>query len=398
MDWAYVPGTGLPINFTAPDIREIDGWLYTGGSSREVESIYRTKDPLSGEWELVSRPFEFWDPNFFQDDDGRVYFYWGCSNEDPIWGVEMDKETMQPIGERKVLIEGRPDIHGWERLGTDNDNNQGFTFPEEKEALPLTDVRPWTEGPWMTKHDGRYYLQFAAPGTEFNCYSDGVYVGGSPLGPFTYGEDNPLSTKPGGFIPGSGHGSTIQDKQGNWWHISTMIVAVNEAFERRVGLFPTGFDPDGVMFCNMNYSDYPIRLPDTKIDDPWTDCFPGWMLLSFRKPVTVSSECVGHAKENIVDESIRTYWAAGTRAEGEQITVDLESVQDVRAVQINFADHNLGALFTVPRLSAERHEPGGVGGPENPVVAGRIGRRYPVGDTLRQAPGEFRTVARPGVL
>ena len=184
VDWTYVPGSGLPINFTAPDIREIDGWLYTGGSSRDVESIYRTKDPLSGEWELVSQPFAFWDPNFFQDDDGRVYFYWGCSNEDPIWGVEMDKETMQPIGARKVLIEGRPDIHGWERLGTDNDNNQGFTFPEEKEALPLTDVRPWTEGPWMTKHDGRYYLQFAAPGTEFNCYSDGVYVGDAPLGTF----------------------------------------------------------------------------------------------------------------------------------------------------------------------------------------------------------------------
>ena len=127
-----------------------------------------------------------------------------------------------------------------------------------------------------------------------------------------------------------------------------MIVAVNEAFERRVGLFPTGFDKDGVLFCNMNYSDYPVLLPETRIDDPWTDCFPGWMLLSFRKPVTVSSECTGHAKENIVDESIRTYWAAGTRAEGEQITVDLESVQDVHAVQINFAEHNLAALHTVP--------------------------------------------------
>ena len=37
----------------------------------------------------------------FCDDDGRVYFYWGCSNMSPIWGVELDPETMTPIGEKE---------------------------------------------------------------------------------------------------------------------------------------------------------------------------------------------------------------------------------------------------------------------------------------------------------
>jgi hypothetical protein len=32
------------------------------------------------------------------------------------------------------------------------------------------------EGAWVTKHDGKYYLQYAAPGTEYNIYADGVYV------------------------------------------------------------------------------------------------------------------------------------------------------------------------------------------------------------------------------
>lgn len=49
----------------------------------------------------------------------------------------------------------------------------------------------------MIKHDGKYYLQYAAPGTQFRTYGDGVYVGDSPLGPFRAMESNPFSFKPG---------------------------------------------------------------------------------------------------------------------------------------------------------------------------------------------------------
>lgn len=51
--------------------------------------------------------------------------------------------------------------------------------------------QPYVEGAFMTKHDGRYYLQYAAPGTQYNTYADGVYVGQSPLGPFTRQASNP---------------------------------------------------------------------------------------------------------------------------------------------------------------------------------------------------------------
>lgn len=53
-------------------------------------------------------------------------------------------------------------------------------------------------------------------------------------------------------MTGAGHGSTIADKYGNYWHASTMRISVNHDFERRVGLFPAGFDKDGVLFCNQN--------------------------------------------------------------------------------------------------------------------------------------------------
>ena len=78
------------------------------------------------------------------------------------------------------------------------------------------------EGAYVNKVDGRYYLQYAGPGTQFNTYADGCYVGDGPLGPFEYDPHSPFSSKPGGFITGAGHGSTFQDRHGNWWHVATM--------------------------------------------------------------------------------------------------------------------------------------------------------------------------------
>src|ERR1019366_6002516 len=49
---------------------------------------------------------------------------------------------------------------------------------------------------WMNKHDGTYYLQFAAPGTQFKTYGDGVLTSKDPMGPFTYAPYSPFSFKP----------------------------------------------------------------------------------------------------------------------------------------------------------------------------------------------------------
>ncbi|MFR4146092.1 MAG: family 43 glycosylhydrolase [Mediterraneibacter gnavus] len=133
--------------------------------------------------------------------------------------------------------------------------------------------RPFIEGPWMDKYEGRYYLQYACPGTEYNGYADGVYVAEHPLGPFILAKNNPYSYHPGGFMPGAGHGSTMRDLQQNLWHTATMRISVNHQFERRVGLWPAGFDSDGELFCNQNYGDWPIAVEDGKMDH-WKE--PEW--------------------------------------------------------------------------------------------------------------------------
>ena len=52
----------------------------------------------------------------------------------------------------------------------------------------------------------------------------------------------PIGRVFGGFVVGAGHGSTFEDAYGNFWNSGTMWVGVNWKFERRVDLFPAGFD------------------------------------------------------------------------------------------------------------------------------------------------------------
>ena len=160
---------------------------------------------------------------------------------------------------------------------------------------------------------------------------------------------NPFSSKPGGFCAGAGHGSTIADAHGNYWHAATMRISVNHSFERRVGLFPAGFDKDGVLFCNQNFADYPFRIPGGKFDAAALK--PEWMLLSYKKPVSVSSGADAH---KAVDEDIRTWWSAATAEPGQWLTVDLEKISDIRAIQVNLADEDVIVSFPADSYGDER--------------------------------------------
>ena len=339
-DWEFIERPDMPVYDYAPDIQIVDDVLYFSASfsTKENGPIYRVTDPIAGTFEEVSRPLQFWDPNLFQDNDGRTYLYWGCSNKTPIRGIEIDPKTMAAIGNPADLITGQPDIHGWERIGENNDPDAPIPFSQKLVRLFLGKA-PYIEGAYMPKYRDRYYLQYAGPGTELAGYGNGVYVGNGPLGPFTYQQSNPFSHRPGGFITGAGHGSTMQDNYGNWWHVASMRISLKYNFERRLGLFPAGFDEDGTLFCNQNYADWPMRIPQGKFD-PWKDVFAGLMLLSYGKKVTVSSEAETGSACNLTDESIRTIWTAAEPDAGQWAMVDLGKVMDVCAVQLNFYEDN----------------------------------------------------------
>jgi len=310
----------------APATLVLGDTLLVLGSTYTIDfPVWMSTNPRVDDWRERVDSFKAgaWDPAFFLDDDGRLYLYHGSSNVYPIYGLEIDRKTFQPVGERKELILPHGDVHGWERFGEYNDN----TF-----------LNPFVEGAWMNKHDGKYYLQYAAPGTEFSGYGDGVYVGDHPFGPFAYQAHNPFSYKPGGFARGAGHGSTFQDKYGNWWHVATMSISVKNNFERRIGIFPAGFDDDGVLYANSGYGDYPHYLPGGETKP--SQLFAGWMLLNYSKPVTVSSTLGGYEPNFAVDENIRTYWSAVSGDKDEWFQSDLGKPSDVHAIQVNYADQD----------------------------------------------------------
>lgn len=313
----------LPLYDYAPDAAVIDGYIYLCASrANETCDFYRTKDILNGPYERMEGSFPFWDPHLFYDDDGRIYLYWGSSNAHPIYGMELSKETMKPVGERKGLIFANEKENGFERFGQDH-------IPK-----PKGNTNPYLEGAWMNKHNGKYYLQYASPATEFNIYNDGVYVGDSPLGPFELAINNPYSYFPGGFMPGAGHGSTFSRNGKEWWHTSTMQISKNNNYERRLGIWRAGFDEAGELYCDQRYGDWPIAVGEG------IQAFekPHFYLLSYGKRVSASSWRKGAEPKYIVDENTKTCWKAADPKPGEWITVDLGEPMDVKAVQVNFAD------------------------------------------------------------
>lgn len=310
----------------APAAYVVGDTLFYTGSTYEGLPVWWSTSPKSGKWRraIERNTLPSWDPWLFLDDDGKLYLYYGSSNEYPLKGVQVSRDDFHPVSKICDVLMLQPEKHGWERFGMNNDDS--------------TTLRPFTEGAEMIKHDGQYYLLYGAPGTEFKTYADGVYVADSPLGPFTYQPHNPMSYKPGGFVRGSGHGGTFRDPKGNLWHVSTCMLSNKYKFERRIALYPAGFDADGVLYSSAAYGDYPTLNGLNDIADPARRC-KGWMLLSLNRPAQASSVDSVFVAANASDENMRTYWSAASAEPGEWYMIDLEAPKDIRAVQVNYYEN-----------------------------------------------------------
>lgn len=334
LDWKFIPRKFLRPEhkvydeLCAPSLSFANDTLLVVGSTHGKEfPIWMSTNPSVDDWKELVHKSEAaaWDPQIFWDrEKDQLWEYYGSSNTYPLHAVKLNRKTFQPEGEVHDILALNDHEHGWERFGENNDN----TF-----------LQPFTEGAFMTKHNGKYYLQYGAPGTEFIGYADGVYVGTSAIGPFEYQPHNPFSYKPGGFARGAGHGATYQDANNDYWHASTIGICVKNNFERRIGIWPAGFDADGVMYSNTAYGDYPTFLPSEKKSH--LNSFSGWMLLNYNKPVQVSSTLGGFQSNYAVDEDIKTYWSAKTGGRGEYLISDLGQQSTIRAIQINYADQDV---------------------------------------------------------
>lgn len=325
----YFQGSNAPAAFNYKD-----SVLYVMGDPSGSMSVLYTDNPKRGDW--IATPSilnNLQDPALFIDDDGQGYVFWGSSNVYPIRAKTLDKaRSFKPSDSTYTLFNLDEEKHGWERFG-------------ENHSHPT--LGGYIEGPWMTKHGGKYYLQYAAPGTEFNVYGDGVYTADHPLGPYTYAPNNPVFYKPGGFMNGAGHGSTVLGPNNKYWHFGSMALSVNVNWERRLCMYPAYFDKEGLMYSNTSFGDYPHYAPAVAGRE---GDFTGWMLLSYKKGVKASSHQQGHTADHALDENVKTFWLAENKSKDQWLEIDLQNASRVHAIQINYHDHKSGMYGRIPGL------------------------------------------------
>jgi hypothetical protein len=95
-----------------------------------------------------------------------------------------------------------------------------------------------------------------------------------------------------------------------------------------------------LLYCNQNFADYPVVLPDGKYDP--SEIRPQYFLLSYKKKAEASTSAPDHPAELALDENIRTWWAA-EKTRG-WFLLDLEDTYRPHSIQINFADHEVREL------------------------------------------------------
>jgi len=199
-------GLGLSRGVFAPTIEHHDGTFYVANTCVDCGGnfIVTSEDP-AGPWSdpIWTPEVGGIDPSLFFDDDGTVYM---INNDAPvgeprydghraIWIRAVDPETLQPIEEQTVLLDGG-------------------VRPEEN---PI-----WIEGPHIYKVDGWYYLSSAEGGTAIN-HSQVIIRSRNIRGPWEVYEGNPILTQRDmdpnrdNPITSVGHADMVIDNDGKWW-------------------------------------------------------------------------------------------------------------------------------------------------------------------------------------
>ena len=319
--WRHHPLNVRDLGYAPTIVRHAGGFLLMGSGSE----IHRSDSPLGpfGPVGALKIPFGqgglpvMIDPMLFSDDDGRLFFYWGCTEDGGIWGVELDAtDLITPKGEPREMFRFNPRAFPWESLGNRNQNRRAG----------------WMEGAWMLKHAGRYYLTYASAGTQYRTYAMGCYVGDSPLGPFRPQARNPIFRNTEGLVTGTGHGCVVLGPGDRPWVFYTVLSAVVFGFERRIGMDPAAFDAEGNLHVPAATST-PQPIPGAADATPW-------VALNDGEP-TFGSSCAPNTGGRLaVDNSMTTWWLPAEDDAQPVLTTSFPQ-SEVRAVRVIWRDVGL---------------------------------------------------------
>ena len=184
---------------------------------------------------LADGSWDYIDPTVLIDDDGRAYIYWGNPN---IYFAELNPDMISlktPIQKIEQSVEG-------------------FGAPSPDKRVKDTKYKDmYTEGPWIMKRNGKYYLLYAAGGVpEHIAYS----MADTPTGPWKYmGEIMPLCDT-GSF---TNHCGVADFKGHNYFFYHTGKLPGGGGFGRSIAVEEFDFNPDGT---------FPVIMPTDKGVNP----------------------------------------------------------------------------------------------------------------------------------
>lgn len=301
--WKHVD-IGVPHVRYSPAVVKFRGKWYLCGHN--IETLYVADSPIGpfspcGVFtDTAGNVVKVVDQCFLADGD-HLYLYWQHvrtpkSSEDMefcacILGVELDPEApWQFLGEPVPVYQFEPSV-SWQRFGEHNENER----------------LGWVEGPWMMKRGDLIYMLYAACGTQFSTYANGVAISREgPLATFhRQVRHDPFTRKTDGLVRGPGHGSLVEGPDGTLWTFYSLIFNFNHKFERRIGMDPVGVDEDGELYCTV--TDTPQFAPGV-LAHPEAGNSAGLLPLGARQPATASSHAPGREPLYAVDESVLTWW------------------------------------------------------------------------------------------
>ncbi|MCE5185790.1 MAG: family 43 glycosylhydrolase [Planctomycetaceae bacterium] len=164
------------------------------------------------------------DAHLFRDEDGKLYLYYVKIGDPFVIFVQPMSDPLTKMGQRQEVL--RPSAEWEQRRGR------------------------VTEGPWMLKYKGTYYLMYSGSGAIGPEYAVGYATSNSPMGPFRKFAGNPIA-KQGNGVYGPGHNCVIEDALGNLWMVYHQQNSQKIGWDRFLAIDPLWFDKEGVLHVKV---------------------------------------------------------------------------------------------------------------------------------------------------
>ena len=180
--------------FWAPEVYFVNGKFYMYYSADEHICVATSDSPLGPFTQKVKKPMieteKAIDNSLFIDDDGTPYQFFDRFNDGlNIWIAELEENLLEikPGTMHKCIHVSQEWEEVWPRVN---------------------------EGPFVIKHNGKYFMTYSANSYESPFYGIGFATAYKITGPWKKYENNPIWQKPGNLV-GVGHSAFFTDREGN---------------------------------------------------------------------------------------------------------------------------------------------------------------------------------------